>query len=293
MKKVVTIGGFASLHNGHRELIGKSVEMAREKGLKCCVFTFDTGLDSHKGTATFMTAEQKEEALVKMGVDEVVVQQFDEAFRGISPESFVKDVLAARMNAGCVVVGENFRFGKNASGTAQTLKTLCEKAGMECVIQPLKKDDTGNVISTSYIEELAKAGDTERLKKALGRPLKLKGKVIHGRHDGTKIGFPTVNVKVSENAVVPAKGVYISETSVDGKSYVSITNIGNAPTFESHDELTETHIIGVSENLYGRVVEISLHKKLRNITKFGSVEELKKQLESDTAEAVKYWENIK
>ena len=74
---------------------------------------------------------------------------------------------------------------------------------------------------------------------------------------------------------------------------MSITNIGNAPTFESHDELTETHIIGVSENLYGRVVEISLHKKLRNITKFGSVEELKKQLESDTAEAVKYWENIK
>ncbi len=288
MKSVVAVGAFASLHPGHLELLETTVSLAEKYNAEGCVLTFDSALDKHKGTVNFMTMEERISLIEKKGIARVIVQSFDEKFKEISPEEFVSETLKKKLNCMCVVVGENFRFGKNALGNTDILKVLCRENGIECIVMPLKKDDEGNVISTSYLMKIAECGDVERFRKLIGRPLVMQGKVIHGRHDGTKIGFPTVNVKVDAGAVVPGRGVYISETEVEGKMYPSVTNIGNAPTFDSEAELTETHIIGIDRNLYGEFVKINVLKKIRNITRFNTVDELKSQLKSDVSAAVDY-----
>lgn len=290
MKTVVAVGGFASLHKGHMDLLEKTVELAQMYIAESCVLTFNSALDRHKGAVDFMSIEQRIALMEKTGISRVNVQSFDEKFKSLSPEEFVSEILIKQFECIGVVVGENFRFGKNASGDTETLKKLCAQNGIECFVLPLRKDEEGKTISTTRIVELAKNGDAEKVAELLGRPLTIEGEVIHGRHDGTKIGFPTVNIKTVQGAVTPGKGVYISETEVDGKMHPSVTNIGNAPTFDSADELTETHIIGIDKNLYGKCVKINVYKKIRDITKFSSVEELKNQLESDVSTTVEYFE---
>ena len=293
MKTVVAVGGFVSLHPGHMKLLEKTIALAEKYNAQSCVLTFDNALGTHKGTVSFMSMEERKTIMKKMGISEVIVQSFDEKFKGLSPEEFVSEILIKKLNCICVVVGENFRFGKNASGNVETLRALCSQNGIECEIQPMKKDEEGNVISTTYLVNIARSGDIEKFSRLLGRPVTVQGMVIHGRHDGRKMGFPTVNVKAGKDDFVPQKGVYISSTEVDGIRYPSVTNIGNAPTFDSEDELTETHIIGVDKDMYGENVMITLYKKIRDITKFDSVESLKKQLECDIITTEKYFENNK
>ncbi len=287
-KTVVAIGGFASLHMGHQELISLTVKLAREKKLKSCVFTFDKWLENHKGNERLMTTARRTQCLKSLGVDYVFIQHFNDEFKAKTAEEFVREVLKNKLNAAHVVVGENFRFGRNAEGDSKLLESLCGKYNIECSIMPLVKDKYGEVISTSNILKLARLGEVEKIKQLCGSPFSFSGTVVHGRHDGRKIGFPTVNVRLRKGSVLPAKGVYVSSTEIDGKDYPSITNIGNAPTFGWEEEITETHIIGVSMDLYGRTMKISLHKKIRDIIQFSSVDELVNQLRKDTKTAVDY-----
>lgn len=287
-KTVVAIGGFASLHMGHQELISLTVKLACEKKLKSCVFTFDKGLENHKGNERLMTTARRTQFIKSLGVDYVFIQHFNDEFKAKTAEEFVREVLKNKLCAAHVVVGENFRFGKNAEGDSRLLKSLCGKYNIECSIIPLVKDKYGEVISTSNILKLARLGEVEKIKQLCGSPFSFSGTVVHGRHDGRKIGFPTVNVRLRKGSVLPAKGVYVSSTEIDGKEYPSITNIGNAPTFGWEEEITETHIIGVSMDLYGRTMKISLYKKIRDIIEFSSVDELVNQLRKDTKTAIDY-----
>ncbi len=289
MKTVVAVGGFASLHKGHIELLEKTVNLAKKHNAESCVLTFDLALDKHKGNVNFMNIEQRINLIKKTGILKVVVQDFDEKFKELSPEEFFLEKLVKQLDCVCVVVGENFRFGRDASGNTETLKKLCEKNCIECEIHPLKRDEEDNVISTTFLTQIAKSGDMERFCKLLGRPLVIQGEVIHGRHEGTKIGFPTVNINVHPGEVTPGRGVYISETEIEGEMYPSVTNIGNAPTFDSLEELAETHIIGINKDLYGKCIKVNVYKKIRDITKFDSVEELKNQLKSDVIATIKYF----
>jgi len=289
LKTVVAVGGFASLHPGHMKLLETTVSLAEKYNAESCVLTFDSALDEHKGTVNFMSTEQRIVLMKKTGISKVVVESFDEKFKALSPEEFVSEILIKKFECKCVVVGENFRFGKNASGDTEILKKLCIEKGMDCFVLPLEKDETGNVISTSYLVRLAKTGDVEKFNRILERPLVIEGDVIHGRHDGTKIGFPTVNVRALQGMIVPGRGVYVSQTEVEGETYPSVTNIGNAPTFDSEEELTETHIVGVQKDLYGKNIKIMVYKKIRDITKFSSVEELKSQLKTDVLATKEYF----
>lgn len=292
-KSVIAIGSFASFHPGHIELLERTVDLAKKYLSKSCVLTFDNALDAHKGTKLFMDKKQKNMFFERIGIDEVCTEKFDDSLKNMSPEEFVTQILKEKFNAVCVVVGENFHFGKNALGDTESLKRLCAAENIDCEVMPLKKDIEGNVISTSYLIRLASEGKVEMFAEILGRPLKICGNVIHGRHDGTKIGFPTVNVKVEKSAILPGRGVYASLTRVGNEEYRSVTNIGNAPTFGSDEELTETYIMGLNRDLYGQNIEIKIYKKIRNISKFTSIEELKNQINKDVLAVEEYFKNKK
>ena len=280
-KSVVVIGGFNAVHKGHAKLIGRAAEIAKLKNLKTVVFTFDENLGLHKKSLSFLSEKKRKELLLSLGADEIYVQKFNKSFMALSPEGFVSEILVKKLAAAAVVVGENFHFGKNASGDAKKLRSLCAEYGLDCHILDLEKTDGGVIISSSLIKNLAAQGRVDEVYKYCGRPLTISGVVIHGREEGRQIGFPTVNFLLPENVVVPGRGVYCSQVTLDNKTYPAITNIGSAPTFDSSEELAETHIIGFEKDLYGKTIEVSLIKKLRDIEKFDSKEKLINQLEKD------------
>lgn len=280
-KTVIAIGGFNAVHKGHAKLVRRAAELAQAKDCRAVIFTFDEKLELHKKNKYFLSDKEREKLLLSLGADEVYVQNFTKGFMELSPEKFVTDVLIKKFDCAAVVVGENFRFGKNASGDAELLRDICSENGIECHVEDLEKTDGGAVISSSLLRNLALDGRVDEVYKYCGRPLKISGKVIHGREEGRKIGFPTANFIPPETALLPGNGVYSSQVVIDGKTYSAITNIGSAPTYGETAELAETHIIGLNKDLYGKNLEVFLLKKLRNIQNFGSREKLISQLEND------------
>ncbi len=283
---VATIGAFNALHKGHRLLIEYCREKAEKTGRKVCVYTFDGELERHKKGEEFMSREKKMRVLENLGVDIVFMQKFSREFKEKSPEEFVQDILVDTLNCKCIIVGENFQFGKNAAGNALVLENLCKEKGIECRVVPLVKTSDGGVISSSYIRSLAGLGNVEKIAEYCGRPLCISGKVIHGREEGRRLGFPTANL-VPEGGVVPARGVYASYVMREEKIYPAITNIGSAPTYGVDRELAETHIIGLEADLYGTRIEVYLLEKMRDINKFENVDNLKKQLAEDREMSIK------
>ena len=162
-KSVVVIGGFNAVHKGHAKLIALASEIAESNNLKTVVFTFDENLELHKKSFSFLNEQKRRELLLKLGADEVYVQKFNKSFMSLSPESFVSDILVKKLAAAAVVVGENFRFGKNASGDAGTLRRLCGEHGVDCYIADLEKTDGGIVISSSLIKSLAAQGRVDEI----------------------------------------------------------------------------------------------------------------------------------
>ena len=183
-KTIVAIGGFNAVHKGHIKLIRRAAELAKARGGKAVVFTFDENLELHKNNKHFLNAEEREKLLRSFGADEVYVQEFTKAFMGLSPEKFVTDILVRKLGCGTVVVGENFRFGKDAAGDARLLRDICAEKGIECYVEDLEKTDGGIVISSSLLKNLAEQGRVDEVYKYCGRPLKIGGKVIHGREEG-------------------------------------------------------------------------------------------------------------
>lgn len=285
-KTVVVAGGFATIHNGHKKLFDKA--NALKNNLKLCVFTFDDSLEKFKSGKVFWGIEKRTLVLKDLGADEVFMQSFDENFKNLTPRDFVTEVLMEKLNAGAVVVGENFRFGKNAKGNAEELKNICGEYGIDVYIVELEKTDDGKIISTSLLRELASSGNVENIFSLSGRLFEIGGKVISGRGKGHSLGAPTANIELKSGTVLPALGVYASVVKIDARIYGAVTNIGNAPTFEVDKVLAETHLIDFDGDLYGKEVTVYLLKKLRDIVKFKTPEELINQIEIDKNNGIEY-----
>ncbi|MDP4118325.1 MAG: bifunctional riboflavin kinase/FAD synthetase [Bacillota bacterium] len=282
---VVAIGGFNAVHKGHLMLIDEAVDTAKKMHMKSCIYTFDDRLEQHKGGKKFMPGSEKLKLFEKLGIDVVFVQQFTDEFKSILPEEFVSEVLVKTLRCKCVIAGENFRFGRNLTGDAEVLKNLCEKYKIKCIIKKLEKTIGGRVISSSLMREFAAEGKVEKITEYCGRPMCIAGNVVHGRGEGRKMGFATANILQSENDIVPARGVYVSKVMADGKEYTGITNVGNAPTYDSALQLIETHLLGFEGDLYDKEIQVYFLEKIRDIEKFNSVKELTIQLEKDNQKA--------
>ena len=281
-KTVVALGSFDALHKGHTQLIEKARDMARERGLTSLVqlFRIPPGGYNEKGEFECVNSlEKRLEILEKMGIDGVVLEEFDESFRKTDYKTFVKTFIAEKYNASAVCAGYNYRFGYMAKGDTDLLREECGKLGIDVFVQDCVRLDMA--VSSSVIRDMVRCGDVVRAAEYLGRPFSLCGEVVRGRQLGRQMGFPTANINLPEGIVIPREGVYKTNACIDDKRYVCITNVGHKPTVNKAEQNCETHIIGFDGDLYGKNIEIEFENRIRDIVEFGNIEELKTQLEQD------------
>ena len=267
------IGNFDGVHLGHQKLIAE----CKRHGLKSAVLTFyphpSVFLKQIPNYKLVTPLQKKTDILARMGIDYLIVVEFDNELASMSKEDFIAAM--HRMNIKSVVCGYDWTFGKRAEGTVADV-------AKEFEFYEIKKLVLDNVrVSTTYIRELLAIGNISRANKLLGRHFSIKGNVVYGTQHGRLLGFPTANVDY-KNYFLPASGVYFVNVEVDSVLYLGMANIGHNPTFNFQDERKlEVNIFGLDEDIYGNSIEVFFIEKIRPEVKFTSVEELTKQLKLD------------
>ncbi|MGV0421822.1 bifunctional riboflavin kinase/FAD synthetase [Corynebacterium sanguinis] len=289
---VVTIGVFDGVHRGHQLLISEAVVRARELGLPCVVMTFEPHpvaiFAPERAPKALIPFSERARLIEKLGVDHLVVIDFREELAGDSPEVYVRDVLAGTLGARMVVVGENFTFGKDAAGTAETMRELGKAFGIEVVTVALLNDAGVRVCSTAVREELDR-GDVRVAADFLGRDFAVTAEIERGAgRGGRELGYPTANQYVADISALPADGVYAGWlTVVDGEEkgpiegdmepgvrYPAAISVGTNPTFGDARRSVESFILAREADLYGRLARVEFVGKVRDMVKFDSVYDL-------------------
>ena len=294
---VVALGTFDGVHRGHQRVIRITGEIARREGKKSVVVTFEplpravVG-ERREPVRLITTLETKEKIIENMGIDALVVIHFSRKLAQVEPEEFVRKIVWGKIGAGRVVVGPGFRFGRNRRGNVSLLKKLGTKYGFGVTIVGEVK--TGNSkVSSSKIRQLLCQGRIEEANRFLGRYYTISGAVRKGSGRGKEVCFPTANLDVPANVVLP-QGVYAVLIIFRGREYLGIANIGTRPTFPPGPPLrfqrltggllrpvVEVYIFNFRGNLYRRKLQVALMKKIRKEMRFPSVEKLKEQIEKD------------
>ena len=290
---VLTLGVFDGLHLGHQLIMKTIVERARATGAVPTVITFDPHpralLHPESAPPLLQTFDQKIEALGVLGIEQTIVIRFDQNFAQIRAEDFLRTVIADRLHAKEVYLGCGFAFGHGREGNIELLRTVSQSLGFFADEVP-ELCLRGRRVSSSRIRELLQQGRVNIARRMLGRPYGVEGRVVHGAERGASLGFPTANLH-PQNRVIPRNGVYVTATLIDGQWWRSVTNIGTRPTFGSDNESSvETFVMKWSGDLYGDVVRVRFLHRLREEKKFGSIEELKFQIERDVTRAQNYFE---
>ena len=285
---VVTVGSYDGVHKGHRMIIARMVAVAESRRLRSVVVTFEPHprrVLKEAGSASpglLTTLDEKIDLLAVEGVDLLFVVRFTADFASRSSDDFIRNVLVGLLGAQSVIVGYDHAFGRDRSGGCHTLETLGRELdfNVEVIDEVLIGDEH---FSSTRIRTLLESGKIEEANEFLGSPYLLTGTVVHGDKRGRDIGFPTVNLRLSDsNKLLPRAGVYLAQTEINGVSYFAMMNIGVRPTVSTEGIKTvEAHLIGYSGTLYGSLVRFSLLKFIREEKKFSTLEELKIQLEKD------------
>ncbi|MDB4944344.1 MAG: Riboflavin kinase [Labilithrix sp.] len=285
---VVVIGNFDGVHRGHQAVLRQARALADAQGLRCVVLTFSPHPSEVLGRGApprLCTMERRQQLLVEHGADAVTVQEFTIALSGWSPERFVKDLLASRLEARAVVVGTNFRFGHKRAGDFGTLEELGRTLGFEAVAAEIAGDAEGPFSSTRIRDTLT-AGHVERAADLLTRPHRLTGTVVHGDARGRTIGFPTANLDdVPE--MLPAYGVYAVRVQRGDVTHSGVMNVGKRPTVDGISLRVEAHLLDFDGDLYGERLAVDLVARLRGEQKFAGLPELKAQIAMDAEGARK------
>ena len=290
---VLTLGVFDGLHLGHQLIIRTVAERAKVSGAVPTAITFDPHpravLHPASSPPLLQTLDQKVEGFGILGIEQTIVIRFTEEFAQIRAEDFLRDVVSERLQAREVYLGRGFNFGHNREGNIDLLRRVSSGLGFVADEAPEVRL-RGQRVSSSKIRELLAHGRVNLARRMLGRPYGVEGMVVRGNERGHKLGFPTANLH-PQNRVIPAHGVYVTGTLIDGQWRRSVTNVGTRPTFETGTEPSvETFVINWSGDLYGDVIRVRFLYRLRDEKKFGSLEELKAQIENDVARAENYFD---
>ena len=278
-ESAVTLGKFDGVHTGHVKLIREITDCAKAQGLTGIVFTIEMN------DGFLLTREERASFLESLGVDVLLECPFSKEFMSLLPEEFVRTVLCDTLHVRYTAVGSDFAFGHNRVGDAGTLQALGEACGFMTRI--LEKERYRNEdVSSTRVRKAVVDGDMELVRALLGRPYPVMGIVRHGRHIGTSIGYPTVNLALEEGKILPPDGVYASLTKLpDSTTKKGLTNIGIRPTVGGSTRRAETTLLDFHSDLYGDLICLELLKFIRPETKFSSLEELEAQIGRDRREA--------
>ena len=284
---VLTVGTFDGVHEGHRALMETVVEKAKQRNARSVVVTFDphprTIIHSKSdGIKLLTTLKERAEILETIGVDVLVVIPFTRDFSLLSSEEFVKDVIHKKIGISEFIIGYDHHFGKDRSGTIETLERLGPELKFDVQVVSKKEMGDTTISSTVIRNEIIENGNMIKAADLLGRPYMLNALVIHGDERGRKIGFPTANLQPEhQDKAIPKNGIYAVKVRVDGQWFSGMMNIGVRPTFDGVTKSLEVNIFDFKQMIYGKTVQIRFFDRIREEQKFESADKLKAQLQHD------------
>jgi riboflavin kinase/FMN adenylyltransferase len=294
---VVTIGAYDGVHLGHQTVIAEVRRRAAAAGLHSAVLTFDRHPASvvrpESAPRLLTDLDQKLELLAETGLDRALVITFDEMRSREPADDFVREVLVRGLDAKVVIVGEDFHFGHQRKGNVELLRSMGQDLGFEVEGLPLV-DATGSAagpaarVSSTAIRHALGAGDLAAATAMLGRLYEVRGIVAHGDKRGRDLGFPTANVSVPGDILLPADGIYAGWFErADGTVLPAALSLGRRPTFyvEAHASLLEAHVLDFDDDLYDEPVRVRFVARLRGEERFDTVEALVEQIRRDCDES--------
>jgi riboflavin kinase/FMN adenylyltransferase len=285
---VIGLGNFDGVHIGHQKLIFDLVAMAKELNGTPAVFTFYPHplavLKPDSCPPQLLSQEYKQKLFARLGVKILLTVPFDLKLAGLAPEDFVKTVLSEEIGAKGVVVGYNYTFGHRGQGTPALLEDLSHIYNFKLqVIQPVTVE--GQTVSSTHIRNLIIKGDVSEAAKFLGYFPFTEGEVVTGEQRGRTLGFPTANLEIDEDLLMPPNGVYSARIYHEGDTYHGLANIGCRPTFHGNKRNIEVHLLDFCDDLYGKQIRVSFIRRLRGERKFTTAADLVKQIEMDINDA--------
>ena len=290
---MLTFGVFDGLHLAHQMIVNKVVERSLATGLTPTVVTFDPHpravLHADSAPPLLQTFEQKMEGMERLGIEQAVVLHFGAELARVSARDFLRDTIFGKLDAREVYLGHGFAFGHNREGRFELLRQVAAELsrGAGEIPELLVR---GNRVSSTMIRGLLGSGRANLARRMLGRPYGIEGRVIEGRKIArTHLNYATANLK-PHNMVLPANGVYVTLSLIDGNWRRSITNIGYKPTFGGDSDVTvETHVLDFDGELYGEKIRVRFLHRLRGEQKFESVDALRAQIDKDRERAIRYF----
>lgn len=291
-KTIYALGFFDGVHIGHQALLRECRRLADDTGCRAAAVTFS----SHPDTLVFgktpkliNTIEDRVRLLKENGMDEVVVLPFDKKMRACHWQEFL-ETLEESYGADGLVCGHDFRFGNHGMGNAALLQDYCKERGIVCAVVP-EQLLQGITVSSTHIRNLLEKGAVAEASAFLGHPHILSGSVVSGRKLGRTLGIPTANISIPEEVVDLPFGVYACKATVEGQTYLAVTNIGNRPTVGGHRVTVEPWLLDFDGDLYGKDLTLAFYRFLRPEQKFPSLDALKAEIMKNAAECRKFFES--
>ncbi len=284
----VAVGAFDGVHRGHRLLFKTAVGYAREHGCEPVTVTFDPlpmeFLSKQTADRRILLPDEQVAMIKAQGIERVIVLPFDDSLMNTTPEEFVS-AMAAGLKPRCLFMGTDFTLGCGRSGTPAVLSELGQKYDFDVEVLD-KFECDGDVVSATRIRNLLHEGNAEAAARLLGYPFFFSGIVEHGEARGRTLGFPTLNIRIPAEKIHLPNGVYAAYSTIDGKRYPAVADIGVRPTFgDQLSPIAEVHLLNMDGDFYGKLVKTEFVAHLRNEVRFDSVETLVAQIRTDAEKA--------
>ena len=287
----IALGTFDGVHLGHQRVIRRAIECAKNIGGKSAVFTFANHplsvLAPDRCPLLITSAEDKQQLLDGMGVDILCRIPFDKQLLQLSPSQFVEQVLS-NFQPSHIIVGPNYTFGYKGTGTPELLEIIGREKGFSVEVQEAVYVD-GQMVSSTSIRQYIGHGNVEKAANLMGRPFRRSGTVVHGDHRGRILGFPTANMQLAPSQLLPGDGVYAVYATIGKQRLPALANVGDNPTFSQQCRRVEVYILDFTADVYGQTISVDFYSKLRSEQTFSTIDELKKRIALDVAEARQFF----
>ncbi len=285
---VATIGVYDGLHAGHRLILGRVLDAARDRGLPALMFSFEPTPREYFSVTTpparLMRFREKYGALQAAGIDVFYCPRFERALSSLEPDAFVGQLLTQTLNVKHLVVGDDFRFARNRTGTINDLILAGERYDFS-VEEVGSVELDGERVSSTRIRSALLAGDLDKARRMLGSPYRMSGRVVPGQRLGHTLGFPTANLKLNRK-LSPLAGIFaVRVLGLGGKPLDAVASLGTRPTVAGVEPILEVHIFDFSADIYGKYIDVEFVSKLRDEEKFPDLDSMREQMHVDAAQA--------
>ncbi|CAI8801867.1 bifunctional riboflavin kinase/FAD synthetase [Chryseobacterium sp. IT-36CA2] len=280
----LSLGMFDGVHLGHKSIIDELTKVGTENNLETAILTFWPHprfvFNPNEDLKLLNTLEEKKQLVEKYGIDNLFLKEFDEEFRNLTGEEFVRQILVDKLNVKYLIIGYDHSFGKNKSGNFELLKKLSKELDFE-VEQMEAINIHENNISSTKVRNALLTGNITEANEMLGYPYSVSGTIVHGKKIGRTIGYPTANIDTESIKLLPKKGAYIVEVFIKGNQYKGMLSVGTNPTVNGEKLTVEVYILDFDDNIYDEKITVRFRDFLHDEIKFESLEKLIEKLDLD------------